>query len=387
MLLIITAPLIPLLSYILSTPASAQGREKAALVLVASIFLMSQGCGEPDEEAVLSQVKEVILPQVVETSPADGETLHFPASLTVVFNKPMDPNTVQITVSGVSGDITFDTSATEFVWTLKKWVLLLSPGPGLVKIVGADGDGNPLMDYRPITVNVFFGETEEPKSDGQDRFKQTYGSHLTIQWDAERNAPSSINGRFNVETIARNLQINLPLVDSVDAERVVEAFLVEQAAFFRLDPIELKRDRIHSWTSLIFGQFYLIEYQQAMGNVPIKGTRAWVSIDRNAHIFRVGFRLRQANRIITTPTINEVEALNIAKAKVGELIHLEKKEVQLSIWPPSFVLPGRPVIGAYTLVWEIFLWGRVNGRPVGTYSVVDAAEGFMWVDHEELGEH
>ena len=157
-------------------------------------------------------------------------------------------------------------------------------------------------------------------SDAQNQFKQVYGNHLTIQWHPEQNAPRSINGRINVETMARNLQINLPLLDSVEAERVVETFLVEQEGFFQLDSIELKRRPTRRWTSSIFNEFYVIEYQQAIGNVPIKGTRAWVAIDENALIFRVGFKLRPADSITTAPMIDEVEASNIAKAEFGECI-------------------------------------------------------------------
>ena len=141
MLLIMTVILIPLLSYILSNPVFAQERTKVVWVLAVSMFLMSWGCGEDE-------------PQVVEISPVDGETLNYLSPVTVEFNKPMDLNTVQITVGGVAGDITFGESTTEFVWTPDKWALLLPEGPKRVEIVGADADGAPLMDYQPITVNL-----------------------------------------------------------------------------------------------------------------------------------------------------------------------------------------------------------------------------------------
>lgn len=55
--LIITVTLIPLLNHILSNPVFAQEREKVVWVLVASMFLITSGCGEPEEPIGEDDVK------------------------------------------------------------------------------------------------------------------------------------------------------------------------------------------------------------------------------------------------------------------------------------------------------------------------------------------
>jgi hypothetical protein len=121
------------------------------LVLLSTILLqiVISGCQESGEE--------VISPEVMKISPSEGEALF--SSLEVVFNKPMAVETIKITVGGVEGQITFNEKHTEFVWIPQK-LALLSPGPNLVQIKGEDKHGRPLVDYRPITVNVVIGEIE-----------------------------------------------------------------------------------------------------------------------------------------------------------------------------------------------------------------------------------
>jgi hypothetical protein len=96
---------------------------------------------------------EMILPEVVEISPADGEILAIGGEIKVVFNKPMQPETVTITVGGIAGEITSNDNHTEFVWTLKKWGRL--PGSiQQVRISGRDLEGNLLINQKPTTVDV-----------------------------------------------------------------------------------------------------------------------------------------------------------------------------------------------------------------------------------------
>ena len=214
-------------------------------------------------------------------------------------------------------------------------------------------------------------------------FKGVYGNHLRVRWDDVRNAPSSIDGAVDAKAIARNLRIRLPILDSVDAGRIVEAFLVEQNGLFQLDLIELSGHPTRSWTSPVFNQFHVVAYQQTVAGVPIYGTRAWVAIDENARIFRVGFKLHPNINIATIPLISEFEALEQAKIEFRKFVgHEGSEQANLTILPPGFILPDKSVISDYTLVWNIFLEARIDHRPVYQHIIIDAVSGSVWANDE-----
>jgi hypothetical protein len=126
---------------------------RVAIVLLAiSLQFIIVGCQGAD--------RDIVFPEVVEISPSDGEILPAFFPVRAVFNKPMDTETVEITVGDLLGDITFNETHTEFVWNLHRWALLLPGAPQPVAVTGRDKEGNVLVGYKPINVNVAFGEIE-----------------------------------------------------------------------------------------------------------------------------------------------------------------------------------------------------------------------------------
>jgi hypothetical protein len=214
-------------------------------------------------------------------------------------------------------------------------------------------------------------------------FKNLHGNHLTVEWDSLRDAPSSINGAIDARRIAQDLQINVPIFDPAKAEQIVEEFLARHEELVQLKSIQLEMLPTRSWNSPVFHNYHMIEYRQVVGDVPIEGTRAWVAIDENARIFRVGFRLHPRINLVTVPLLNKFEALKRAKAEFGAFVGPERREdAYLSILPPQHKLPNRFVINRYTLVWNVILDAHVNRVPVRRHLIIDAASGFVWVNHE-----
>ncbi len=167
-----------------------------------------------------------------------------------------------------------------------------------------------------------------------------------------------------------------------DLERLLRAFLAENADLFRVDPSSLRLDTARS-VSAAGGRVWFVELQQMAAGVPVEGASVFFRVN-NGNIVQMGADRVADVRIAATPAIPRAAAFNRLLARLGVKPPSVREMVDrgtLKILPtllageaPAHGFSGTRGEGyAHALAWEYVF--RLQGDESTYKALVDARTG------------
>lgn len=238
-------------------------------------------------------------------------------------------------------------------------------------------------------LSVFPGR-EAPASDDKDvkqtprppalkRFFELYSDEWEVRWDDKSGRPHLVQGRgIPLLPGAGNDLTNESLglargraPEAIDVERLAWAFVQAQSDLLGLRAVTI-RPVAESVLSLVDGKYWIVEWQQLAGDVPIRDAHVFVRIS-NGNVVQFGADRVAAVAASTKPTVTR----DAAKASLASTLGPERAARLEATGEPSLELVTTDDAGgsgyAHVLVWRFPY--RIGEKGNDSEAFIDAKDG------------